>query len=377
MQAQRNEQYRPDRGVAPSTQGLRWQQLVHLNDTELATLDIAAVNLCCARGLPDAQHLDVELCLRTFDAWAQQVADYTTRLLPRFHSTPQAFEDSQAYFRVLCLVTVLQRDLGVAYNPAKTDPDAPFDTADCFVHGLVQGNGGTCATLPVVYTAVGRRLGYPLKLVCAKGPNCLHVFARWDEPNGERFNIEATNQGLNCPPDDYYRTGLYATTPAQERKGLFLQSMTPKQELASFLNERGQRWRDLNRYREAVEALSWAWALVPQNIFHRDTLARAMNEWGAQLGNQQPPGFPPVSLTFRSRRRFPPSLPWDWEQDILYLQAWENCLSNPVFEQQWWGPMRRREKLPQHPHRVMVIYKADGCCEIGLHLVSSQYSKHS
>jgi len=29
------------------------------------------------------------------------------------------------------------------------------------------------------------------------------VFCRWDEADGKHLNIEATNQGLNCPPDEY------------------------------------------------------------------------------------------------------------------------------------------------------------------------------
>jgi hypothetical protein len=37
--------------------------------------------------------------------------------------------------------------------------DAPLDVADSFIHGIIQGNGGTCASIPVVVSAVGRRLG--------------------------------------------------------------------------------------------------------------------------------------------------------------------------------------------------------------------------
>ncbi len=46
--------------------------------------------------------------------------------------------------------------------------------------------------MPVLYVAIGRRLGYPLELVTTKG----HVFACWEDSN-DRFNIEGTNEGLN------------------------------------------------------------------------------------------------------------------------------------------------------------------------------------
>ena len=50
--------------------------------------------------------------------------------------------------------------------------------------------------MPILYIAIGRRLGYPLKLVHAHG----HDFVRWDEPGGERFNIDATSPGFHLRP---------------------------------------------------------------------------------------------------------------------------------------------------------------------------------
>jgi hypothetical protein len=44
----------------------------------------------------------------------------------------------------------------------------------------------------VLYVAIGRRLGYPLKLVECKG----HLFVRWEDAK-ERFNIEGTSRGLH------------------------------------------------------------------------------------------------------------------------------------------------------------------------------------
>ena len=64
--------------------------------------------------------------------------------------------------------------------------------ARLFIHGIIDGPGGTCASMPVLYVAVGRRLGYPLKLVEARG----HLLLRWDDPLGQRlgtpdvFNVE-------------------------------------------------------------------------------------------------------------------------------------------------------------------------------------------
>ena len=159
-------------------------------------------------------------CLETLDRGAAEIGEYTERVLPLFYRNPERYEHSEAYFRVLVMITVLQRDYGVRYNPEKIPLEARFETADSFIHGAIQGQGGTCATLPIVYAAVGRRLGYPIKLVSARvGDVASHCFARWDG-DSEQFNIEASAQGLSCPPDDYYRTGRYEITPEVEPPGV-------------------------------------------------------------------------------------------------------------------------------------------------------------
>lgn len=64
---------------------------------------------------------------------------------------------------------------------------------------LLLGGRGTCSSLPPLYVAIGRRLGYPLKLV----KSFAHLFARWDNGAGERFNIECTARQFVSHPDEY------------------------------------------------------------------------------------------------------------------------------------------------------------------------------
>lgn len=112
--------------------------------------------------------------------------------------------------------------------------------------------------MPVLYVAVGRELGYPLKLVTTKG----HIFVRW-EGGGERFNVEATGQGLNRFEDEYYRHWPFEVIPAEEAAEGYLKSLTPPEELAAFLSIRGMCLREAGRKQEATESFAAAVRLAP------------------------------------------------------------------------------------------------------------------
>lgn len=143
---------------------LDWRHLRELSEAELAKYDIAAVNLACAAGLPGAERIDNSHCLRTLDDWADTVKRWTDAAFDEFfRPDPGGFRHSEPYFRIVALVTALQRHCGVKYDPNKigAKPEDRFDFDEMFVHGVLQVAGGTCATLPIVYAAVGRRLGYP------------------------------------------------------------------------------------------------------------------------------------------------------------------------------------------------------------------------
>jgi hypothetical protein len=282
---------------------LRWEGLIHLPDSALAALDIAAVNLAGAAGLPGAEDLDAAGCLATLDAWAGHVGRETSRCDGLFRRDPAAFEGSWAYFRVLVLATVLQQDCGVPYDPELIDRDDYFSRPEhLFIHGVLQGGGGTCSSLPPVYVAVGQRLGYPLRLVQTYN----HLFARWDDPEtGERFNVECTSRGLNCHPDDYYRNWPRPTTPEEVEAYGWLVSQTPREDLAWFLVNRGHCLLDNRLYPEAVEAYARAVALTSRHRGYESCVRSALGRWGDHLERSAPPQ-PPRGTS----RRPPGDFPW-------------------------------------------------------------------
>jgi len=247
-----------DRQSARESGLSKFEELIALAVAELGSVDIAQINLLCAQGLPGSEDLDISRCVAIRDAMAARVRTETERHYYRFQRNPSEFENSEGFFRMIMLGVVLAEDFGVKFNPGKRVTaeesrigDGFFkDARDVFLHGLLgPKRQGTCSSLPVLQVAVGRRLGYPLKLVTTKG----HLFVRWEDAR-ERFNIEAIGSGVNRFSDDYYRHWPFEISEEEIQAESYLKSLTPAEELAVFLSIRGMCWQEAGRYAEAEES---------------------------------------------------------------------------------------------------------------------------
>jgi Transglutaminase-like superfamily len=235
--------------------------LAEMSADDLSRYDIALLNLRCAEGLPGSEKLNLENCLQTLDMWAEQVRTETDRNFYKFRKNAKDFENSEAYFRMLTLITVLQQDFKVHYNADRIRNVDFTKSQDLFIHGMIgSDNGGTCVSMPVLYTAVARRLGYPVYLISAKG----HLFCRWHDSN-EHVNCEATSQGLNTYPDEYYLKWPLPISEDEVKKGYYLASMATREELAVFLAARGHCLEDNGRKAEAIVSYAQALAHNPDS----------------------------------------------------------------------------------------------------------------
>jgi hypothetical protein len=256
--------------------------MASMTPEQLEDIDIGLMNVRCAEGLRGSEGLDVAITLQRLDQYATHVEHETTRHLYKFRRNPSEFQDSEAYFRMLVLATVLQEDFNIGYNPERIEPldnlqpDEKFcaNSRDVFIHGLTGSPAmGTCASLPVLYVSVGRRLGYPLYLVTAKK----HLFARWDDGR-TRMNIEASGRGFTTDEDDHYKTWPYPISDEEIEANRYLKNMSQKEVLAAFMAMRAPCLLSMRRYDEALAAFRNAVRLAPQIRIHQTILNDAMRD---------------------------------------------------------------------------------------------------
>jgi hypothetical protein len=237
------------------------------------------------------------------------------------------------------MVTVLQRDLGVRYNAEFME--GPFDASDSrthFIHGPLTGFGGTCVNLPILYAAIGRRLGYPLKFAFAKE----HCFVRWVGADGERFNIEATSLGYCSHNDEHYHHSPRPLSAKDLASGRFLRDLAPRQELASYLCSRAYVAMDNLLMPDCLQAFAvaaklddryegdWATATVLNRILNNLQGRVADNE--EQLRADIERATPPPTETWE---RYATPLAEDHLQRIVWRlacteRAKQNCIPEPT-----------------------------------------------
>src|SRR5262249_15609129 len=113
--------------------------------------DIGAMNLLCAHGLPGSEDLDVLACREWLRRAAEYLRERTERRRYLYDRNPDTFGRSEAIFLACLMVEGLQLDLGVRYRMdlVEADDRTFFSRADhLFIHGIIQGGGGTCSSLP-------------------------------------------------------------------------------------------------------------------------------------------------------------------------------------------------------------------------------------
>lgn len=268
------------------------KELIAMSAPDLEKCDLGLMNLLCAEGLPGAENLAVHDCMTKLDSLADYVKTETQRHEYRFREHPERFNNSEAYFRMNMLGSILVQDLGIQYNPGIALPQldgqtptmaAAADSRDLFLHGLLSEKPyGTCASMPVLYVAIARRLGYSVNLAATK----YHYYVRCEDGKGKHFNVEATSaQGFFTPSDAEYQNGRFPCTQSEIEQYGWLRPLTTQEILGNFLNLRSICLGNAKRYSEAKEV-----ALLAVKYFPKSELRRASVEKYLQQLSQAPLG---------------------------------------------------------------------------------------
>jgi len=72
--------------ISKSSEVRSLHQLLTMTPDELEQVDIALVNLLCAKGLNGTEKLDIEKCLSTIDKWAELIRADTQNRLSLYYS---------------------------------------------------------------------------------------------------------------------------------------------------------------------------------------------------------------------------------------------------------------------------------------------------
>ncbi|REJ68871.1 MAG: hypothetical protein DWQ31_06685 [Planctomycetota bacterium] len=312
--------------------GMTIDELISSSDEQLASFDIAETHLRCAQGLPFAEGLDIPRCLQVLDDCAEIVEKETDALAYLFDETPEEFGHSRAVFCCAILSSILQEHFNIEF-----DFDIDFDEVDIdlffldsrnnFFHGILNGEHASCVPISVLYISVGRRLGYPLKLVRTEE----HCFARWEDDN-ERFNVECSMEGFATPDDAYYREWPKKLTPQEADRLCHLRSMTPRQELAQFLYHRAHCLTRTVQVVDGVKYLLWNHDLAPDDPCFVADIDHLFELWEKQLELQTPHCFPRVDVIWPTNRRLPESVPLETERKFLRLSIWHTLLQEPRWQ---------------------------------------------
>jgi hypothetical protein len=221
-------------------------ELMALTDSEIERIDPIVMNLTVAKGLPECVDLDIPKYVATVDEWAIAVAEKNARDEAAGPGTGLLRKDRDQWL-VGGMALTLATKYGVGATTARLDPGNPEQH---FVHGVIDRRRGNCASIPVVYSAIGQRLGWPLHEVVVAD----HCWSRWDDGippdrGGKRFNIESTN--VNAPghegqfnmisDEDYIRE--HKVPPIAVSSGSEMSSLTRRECLGAYLQTRASCWR--------------------------------------------------------------------------------------------------------------------------------------
>ena len=185
--------------------------------------------------------------------------------------------------KLIAIADYLIKDVGFIYSSDKIDFDGQkenkqggttvmenikgedLDPAPYLISNLLKKQQGNCATFPVVYVMLARRLGLThTKLVTIDK----HQFCRYDD--GEtKFNIETTNpEGMGVGTKDFKYIRDFKPSPAMLKNSTTMKSQTFRQEISSMLVTKAAYLQKSGSHPELMEeTIALSYYFDPHSIY--------------------------------------------------------------------------------------------------------------
>ena len=249
------------------------KELFEMPVENLDRVDIGRMNIICARDVTRTEVIDTAKYVAKLDEWAAIAKRLEQKYLPRYAKNAARYDHSLAKFKAVTLALTIQQDLKCDYNMELITSGTMDDLRtprffknpdDVFITGLLKNGKGSCASMPVLFVALGRRLHYPVYLAHTKG----HLYCRWDDGQ-ESFNIEMTGQGVGAPPDSAYKGPPYNPTEAEIKSEGMLRNLTNRESFALFVETAGVSREANGDFRLAAIFYDIALQLRPHSVMLR------------------------------------------------------------------------------------------------------------
>ncbi len=305
----------PARAAAPPT----IDELLELSPSQRAVIGPAELNLLCAAGLPDGQDVDTARCLAALEQWTTLVRGETSQRLATLTRRDRSAKEplgasSESRSKAQALLQGLHDALGSDRRPASLESGTlesavargiPLDPRDLFLCGVLENasppHRPTSVSLPWLYLAVGRRLGYPLRLAAQDG----RLLLRW-EGQDEQFTLDwqqSWTEPVVSAPELRFRVEaagrpplpLPTDPPPSATLPSPMHLLTTDDELAMLLSARGACLESHGQNREALVVSAQAHRLRPDCDNYVVAIAHVMPKISSLFGHTEPMPAPDYS----------------------------------------------------------------------------------
>ncbi len=159
-------------------------------------------------------------------------------------------------YRIRCLNTVIHLHEKFRCIDDVTDRRQDYYYLNRFFDTKI----GNCYTMPLLYVAVGQRLGWPLYVVHVPD----HMFIRYIDPHFPIQNIETTSGGAHVPDEKYAKK--FVVNKNGRKSGTYLRTLTHRELLGDLVSTNANRFGRKGQTHKAIMYYKLAIKLNPRCV---------------------------------------------------------------------------------------------------------------